>query len=217
MAGNPTLVPFSQLMLTMKSGDIILMHGEFTDSWLIEAFEHSMWTHSGMVIKAEDIGLSGKAPDYLFWESNSLNNLTDVLLNTTKTGPMLVSLADRVIGNAKNYKEVEMTYIKLNYTFSAQDFSNYLNFIPTIHAATFPSDLKMMLDEILGRYLRIKTSYSEVFCSELVAATYNAFGILGTNIPFNGYEPGDYARQDGYVKFLNNASLTPPVNFDPLT
>ena len=69
-----------------------------------------------------------------------------------------MSLAARVIGNAQNYKEVEMTYIKLNYNFSSPDFTNYLNFIPSIHSATFPSDLKMMLDEVLGRYLRIKTS-----------------------------------------------------------
>ena len=57
------LVPFSKLKQRMQSGDIILMHGQYSDSWLIQDFERSIWTHSGMVLKAKDIGLEGKVTD----------------------------------------------------------------------------------------------------------------------------------------------------------
>lgn len=200
----------------MKSGDIILMHGDFADSWIIEGIEDSIWTHSGTILLAEDVGLKGKAPDYLYWESNSLTNLTDVILNKTKTGPMLVDLDARVIGNAKNYKEVKMAYVQLNITRTPAMFQSIVNFIPTVHEATFPSDKKMLYQEIQGRLFRKQSNKDQIFCSELVAGTYQAVGWMNTDWPWNAYEPGDFTKKDK-VDLQLGATFSKPLQFDPLS
>ena len=210
------LVPFSKLKQTMQSGDIILMHGQYTDSWLIEDFERSIWTHSGIILKAKDIGLEGKVPDLLFWESNSLTNLPDLILNKTKTGPMLVDLDKRVVSNAKDYNEVKMAYVELSVERKLEFWQKLLDFMPTVHNAIFPSDIKMMFYEIEGRIFRHQTGMKEIFCSELVAGSYESMGLLNNDWPWNAYEPGDFAKK-GKVDLQLNAHFEAPLEFDPLS
>ncbi len=207
--------PFSQIAPTVQTGDVILMHGEFPGSKLIELAEWSIWSHSGMVVRAEDIGMKGKVPDLLFWESNTLKNLDDVILNVGKEGPMLVDLLQRFKTNATTYNESLMCYIKVNINRSPAMFKKFLNFIPTVHQATFPSDLEMAGMEMVGRLLKEQTPLDKIFCSELLAGTFQAMGWIDHSWPWNAYEPGDFTKP-GKVKLQLGGTLSPLVKFDPL-
>src|SRR5688572_14130041 len=63
------MLGFDEATEQMQTGDIVLMHGTFPLSKVIQAIEGSKWTHSGVVIRPEDVGLP--AGEILFWESNS--------------------------------------------------------------------------------------------------------------------------------------------------
>ncbi len=129
---------------------------------------------------------------------------------------MLVDLDARVIGNAKNYNEVRMAYVQLNFTRTPGMFQSFLNFMPTVRNATFPSDTKMLFEEIEGRTFRIQANKDEIFCSELVAGTYQAMGLINHDWPWNAYEPGDFTKQ-GKVDLQMGATFSPALEFNPLT
>lgn len=213
---QPVLVPFSSLVPNVQTGDIILMHGDFPFSKVIEFGEQSVWSHSGMIVRAADIGMAGKAPELLFWESNTLKNLPDVILGVGKEGPMLVDLIQRLKTNATDYKEAKMTYVKVNMPREQAMFDAFLKFIPTVHGASFPPDWLMAVYEFIGRILRRQTSKKRIFCSELVAGTFQAMGWIDDSWPWNAFEPGDFDKK-GKVTLLHGGTLSPSVRFDPLS
>ena len=214
-AKSPMYKPFSKIAPNVKTGDVILMHGEFPGSKLIELGEWSIWSHSGMIVRAEDIGMKGKVPDLLFWESNTLKNLPDVILKVGKEGPMLVDLLQRFKTNATTYNESLMCYIKVNINRTPKMYQDFLKFIPTVHGATFPSDIEMAGMEILGRVLKHQTPLDKIFCSELLAGTFNAMGWIDNTWPWNAYEPGDFTKP-GKVELELGGTLNRLIKFDPL-
>lgn len=211
-----TKVPWSSLASKVRTGDVILMHGEFPGSKLIEWFEGSFWSHSGMIVRSADIGKGGVWPELLFWESNTLKNLPDLILGVGKEGPMVVDLVQRLVTNAKDYKEAEMTYVPVEIERQPVDFAALWSFMNSdIHKATFPSETGMAWDEIQGRIFRRQTNKNEIFCSELVAGSMQTMSWLGTKWPWNAYEPGDFVKP-GNVELLRGGSIAKDIPFDPL-
>lgn len=216
-AASPAAVlePWSQLATKAQTGDVILMHGDFPGSVLIELFEGSTWSHSGMIVRAADIGKAGVYPDLLFWESNTLTNLPDLIDGKGKTGPMLVDLEQRLITNARDFKEAEMTYVPVSINRQPADWTALWKFMNSpVHQATFPSELEMAWEEIEGRVFRKQSRLDKVFCSELVAGSMQSMGWMGTDWPWNAYEPGDFVKP-GAVKLLRGGTLGKNIRFDP--
>lgn len=212
---TPVPVPFDELAPTMQTGDVILMHGVFPESKVIEFIEGSVWTHSGLVVRAADIGLSGpNIPELLFWEANSLTNLPDVILGTSKTGPMLVDLRERIITNVANYYDMEFALKHIALDRSQVNWSSLKDYIPQAHTATFPSDLEMLWMWFQGRELHIRTSLSQIFCAELVALTYQQWGLLDESLIPNGFSPKDFSDA-GKPPFLKGATLGPEIRIAP--
>jgi len=78
----------------LKTGDIALMHGLHFSSRCIESLEGSNWSHVGIIILAEDIGLDVGEDNILFWESDTPNPVNDVIKGVSKSGPMLVKFSE---------------------------------------------------------------------------------------------------------------------------
>jgi hypothetical protein len=214
---TPNLVPFDELAPTMQTGDVILMHGVFPESKLIELIEGSIWTHSGTVVRSADIGLSGpNIPDLLFWESNSLTNLPDLILNEGKTGPMLVGLRERIITNVENYYDMEFALKPLKMDRSLVDWGSLRGYINQVHEATFPSDMEMLWMWLKGRDFHIRTPLNQIFCAELVALTYQNWGLLAESDIPNAYAPKDFSDK-GHPPLQKGASLEPEIRIAPPT
>jgi hypothetical protein len=204
-------LPFDEATAEMKTGDIVLMHGTFPASKLIQWIEGSKWTHSGVIVRPEDVGAEGT--DVLFWESNS-TPLPDVRFGTTKPGPMLGTLRARVDDAVKETYDMEFAWHRLEAERSAEVYERIWNFMPTVHEASFPSDLQMAAFWFLGRFFRDRTPDDKIFCAELVAMTYQAAGWMDPSLIPNRFDPKDFSSK-GSVPLLGGAKLTQQRNFAP--
>ena len=203
-------VKYDEIEGDLRTGDLVLMHGDFSMSKMIQFLEGSKWTHSGMIILAKDIGKQGVWPDVLFWESNSLTNLPCLITGKTKTGPMLVPFQERLQTNMNNYYD-SIFATRPNMTpIDKEALQKLQDFMPTVMEATFPKDLKMWEENIEGRRKGKFTGDAQIFCSELLSMTYQAMGIMSKNWVPNSVRPKDYSNE-GNITFLKRGFLEPEI------
>ncbi|NOZ45559.1 MAG: hypothetical protein GXO79_02135 [Chlorobi bacterium] len=184
---------YKEIKSDLKTGDIILMHGLYPSSHVIESFEGSLWSHSAIIVIAEDIGLNVGKDNILLWESNLDTPVKDVILKTTKSGPMLVKLSERFAYNIKHKDDSRFAIRHLYIKRTQEMFKSLKNVIKTVHSAKFPDTYNEMHDPMEGRFFNKQTSLKTIFCSELVAYTYMKLGLLTTIHPSNSYFPVDFS------------------------
>lgn len=203
-------VNYEEVSSDFKTGDVVLMHGDFPMSKMIQFLEGSKWTHSGMLVLAKDIGKEGVWPDVLFWESNSLTNLPCLITGKSKTGPMLVPFKERLQTNMNNYYD-SIFAVRPNTTPIDQDaLKKLVDFMPTVMDATFPTDLKMWYENIEGRKEGKFSGPAQIFCSELLTMTFQAMGVMSKNWVPNAARPKDYSAE-GTIPFLKRGFLEPEI------
>ncbi|TNF44974.1 MAG: hypothetical protein EP311_00185 [Cytophagales bacterium] len=206
-------VKYEELVGDFRTGDVVLMHGDFKMSKMIQFLEGSKWTHSGMLILAKDIGKQGVWPDVLFWESNSLTNLPCLITGKPKTGPMLVPFKERLQTNMDNYFD-SVFAVRPNTTPVSEDaLKKLVDFMPTVMSATFPSDLKMWYENIEGRKEGKFSGMAQIFCSELLTMTFQAMGLMSSVWEPNAARPKDYSSA-GEITFLKRGFLAPEIYLD---
>jgi hypothetical protein len=205
------MLSFEEATAQMRTGDVVLMHGTFPLSKMIQLIEGSKWTHSGTVVRPEDVGLP--AGDVLFWESND-TPLPDIRFNTTKPGPMLVTLRSRVDDAVKETYDMAFAWHALDAPRDDATFAAIWDFMPTIHDAGFPNDLEMLGFWLLGRFFRDRTPKTKVFCAELVAMTYQAAGWMDPSLIPNRFDPKDFSSA-GAAPLLPGCRLTAQQEFAP--
>ncbi len=203
-------VKYEEIESDLRTGDVVLMHGDFPMSKMIQFLEGSKWTHSGMIVLAKDIGKQGEWPDVLFWESNSLTNLPDLITGKNKTGPMLVPFQERLQSNMDNYYDSIFATRPNNTPMDGDAYKKMWDFMPTVSSATFPSDLKMWKENYEGRHKGTFTGTAQIFCSELLSMTYQAMGIMSDNWVPNAVRPKDYSNE-GNITFLKRGALLPEI------
>lgn len=190
---NKQTTAYHEVKSDLKTGDIILMHGLYPSSHVIQTFEGSLWSHSAIIVIAEDIGIDTGSDNILLWESNVSTPVKDVILNKAKTGPMLVKLSERLKYNIEHKDDSKFAIRYLNTERTKQMFDTFNNVIKEVHPATFPDTQHEMIDPMEGRFFRKQTGLNTIFCSELVAITYMKLGLLSTIHPVNSYFPVDFS------------------------
>lgn len=178
----------------LQTGDIILMHGLYASSRLIEFVEDSRWSHSAMIVRPEDIGLSSKLP-VLIWESNLLTDMEDVMLKIRKDGPQLLPLADRI---AYDYEQKNDSMFAIRHLYVQRTpamLEGLKQAITMAHPTHFPDSFHEFSNFLLGRMLGIGTQDSTYFCSQLLAFTLEQMGLLAKLLPCNSYAPVDFSEK----------------------
>jgi hypothetical protein len=204
-------VNYSRIADDLKTFDIILMHGLLMSSRLIELAEFSKWSHVGMVIRSEDIGLSDKKHStVLLWEATDYVNLKDVILNIKKTGPMLVNLGERIKANYETRTDVLTAVRYLNTDRTPKMYDDLLNVIAKVHHAHLPTASKLVKKLFKGRILHRKGKHDNFFCSELITYTLGSIGLLPEELASNRFEPKDYSSK-GYLPLLKRSTLSDEV------
>lgn len=184
---------YDEVKDVLKTGDLILFHGLRLSSKIDEVLVESQWSHVGMVIRPEDIGINF-SEKLLLWESNTLVNLEDVELNESKIGPMLVDFEQRLITDVKDKNDNEFKIRYNTCDISKEMLEKLKLFIEKVHLDTFPktdSDLRTEVFE--GRIIGKTVNNDEYFCSKLIADTYIHMGLLTEKYPANSYEPKDFS------------------------
>src|SRR5688572_33264542 len=108
------IIKFSEIEDQLKTGDMILVHGRYPWSVVIEWLQRSDYTHCAMVVRRADIDPDNRYnfPELLLWESNV--EMKDSVPNLwtksgepprVKQGPMLLSLEGRLRYSQMNYKD----------------------------------------------------------------------------------------------------------------
>lgn len=177
----------------LKTGDLMLMHGIHFSSNCIETLEGSCWSHVGVIVLAEDIGLDVGLDNILFWESDTKTPVADVIKGIPKSGPMLVRLSERLKYNFTHGEDSKCAIRHLYTDRDASLLNRFKELIPTIHDADFPDTIHEFLNPTLGRVVHKKTSLDTMFCSELAAYTYMNLGLLTEIHPVNSYMPIDFS------------------------
>ena len=171
------------------------MHGIHLSSKAIEQLEESSWSHVGIIVLAEDIGLDLGDDHILFWESDTQTPVNDVIKGIPKSGPMLVKLSERL---KYNFTHGEDSRCAIRHLYADRDdrfYYNFKNLIPAIHNAVFPDTFHEFLNPAKGRVFHEKTSLDTMFCSELAAYTYMNLGLLTNIHPVNSYMPIDFSEK----------------------
>ena len=212
---QPWFVKLSDLKAYLKTGDVILVHGRYPFSVVIEAFQWSPWSHSAMIVRPEDIGLENQTDELLLWEANDLTNLPDFVTGKTKTGPMLVSFEERVKSTQREFNSVQFACRHLYVERTPVMMNNLKKFMNEVINAGFPDSSVMARMLIEGRYSRKDSGNALFFCSELLAASYQTMKLLDDYYPKNAYEPKDFS-QTGTIPLLQRAFLGNEMHFNPL-
>lgn len=206
-------VDYSDIEPNLQTGDIVLMQGLFPSSKLIETIEESDWSHAAIVILKKDleqypeIKIRDCEDDVLLWESNvakpegtdleeKVIDLLNISEETDKAGPQLVSLKQRMVLNLAHKDDGKFAVRHLHHNEDVKDlFSGLANLFNTYYPAKFPTTYHEMIYPIEGRKSNKDSGDKEIFCSELVAASYMEFGLLSKLHVKNSYIPVDFSEK----------------------
>ncbi|GKU25091.1 hypothetical protein [Clostridium folliculivorans] len=190
----------------LKTGDLILFHGLLLSSQLNEIITRSQWSHVGMVVRPEDIGIT-KSDRLLLWESNILVNLPDVELKESKVGPMLVDLEARLITDVEDKKD---NRFKIRYNgceITEEMLEKLKTFVGKVHMDNFPeSEFNLSKEFFEARILNEEITNDSYFCSELIADTFINMGLLTRRYAPNSYMPKDFSS-DTVLPFIKKGQL----------
>ena len=204
---------YSEIENSLKTGDIILMHGRYPSSHVIEAFEGSDYSHAAMIVRAKDLNFTN-CEELLLWESNVPVGVNDIILKEPKSGPQLVNLHEKLLYDLENKLDSKVAVRHLYADRTPEMFTSLLNAINEVHNATFPNLHHECQDPIEGRFRNVQTPYDTLFCSELVAFTYTRMGLLSSIHPTNSYFPVDFSEKLD-VGLLKRAWLGREIIIEP--
>lgn len=183
---DTVLYKYSELKDNLQTGDLIFLAGTNCASELIGGIIDSPFIHIGMIIKEND-------GELYIWDAD--------IGQKAKLGPRLMTLDDKF--NKSHCKQIGAV-MKLNgeRKFTSEDLKR------VIDQNINKSMDKYMYSWALGK---IAKNENKVFCSELIAETYQELRIMSNEKNAYDYGPDDFFFNR--VKLMNGYSLSSPIYF----
>ncbi|WP_343561584.1 hypothetical protein [Kiloniella sp. b19] len=182
------MTTYDDLRPGLKTGDIVLFAGESLFSKAIRFVTRSQWSHVGMVIKIERWNLA------LLWESTTPSDAKDIEGGTVTNGVQLVALSSRV----QSYKG-KIAIRQLNKSISDEQIDRLAAFRESVKGRKFEKDaLELVRAAMDNTFLGDEEGedLSSFFCSELIAESYQAMGLLQEgDKPSNEFTPADFSSR----------------------
>ncbi|MCZ6663352.1 MAG: hypothetical protein O6951_10595 [Actinobacteria bacterium] len=215
---------FDDISGSLKTGDVFLAHGDSLISEVIEVLLWSEWSHSGMVVLAEDIGLNHLSTNILLWESTRSTDLPDIVTGNYKKDPkhpggaFLVGLRERLVIDSE-IGEMPVALRRLETVRTNSMLGALKNTMNDVRNAFFPGDIEFAEDFAKGRLEnKAPSSYDHFFCSELVAYTMMKMDLLSDKKVPNYYEPKSYSLENTHgIPLIDGASLGEEIWVDRLS
>jgi hypothetical protein len=184
---NPTWkTRLSELRPYLKTGDLILVHGRYPYSWLVELLQWSKWGHVCMVVKREDIpGDTSGMPELMIWESNTLiddsaKNLWGEVKDF-KDGPQLISLEER-LNNTSKGEDILIAHKPMHFPLGT-DFSKLPDIFDEFIKKGFPpSEAEILASVTLGRWKNRDADNPEKFIDVKVNVFKDDLSVAITNM-----------------------------------
>ncbi len=191
---NDTALALEDAVATSATGDIWLFRGRSMADLTIRAVTNSPVNHVGMAVAIDDL-------PPLLWHAELGRSLPDVWTGERQRGVQLHLLAEAV--RTWNTRYQQRAWVRqLEGPIERYHEDRLMEVIDRFDGRPFPTTLGL-LRRWLSRPVHRTSSLEEVFCAELVAATYQHMGLLPARRPAGSYDPGRFWSGD-------HISLLPP-------
>jgi len=147
----------------------------------------SSWSHVGMALRLPEWNL------VLLWESTGLCDIKDLESGKARKGVQLVPLSERI----KKYQgEVSIRHLKVQRT--PDMLQKLSDFRESVKGRPYEKDkIELLKAAYEGPFGQNVEDLSTLFCSELIAESYQQMGLLGEEKPSNEYTPKDFSEEAG--------------------
>ena len=197
----PTSLTLDQAVDLTRTGDVWLFRGRTVTDQAIRAVTNSPVNHVGMAVVLDDM-------PPLMWHAELGKGLRDVWTGSHHRGVQLHDLREAVVQWTGRYEQ-RAWLRQLDATVTPEMEAALLRTIARMDGTPFPATVSLAGRWARGRVRRpapVETTY----CAEVVAATYQAMGLLGADRPTNWYDPGSFWSGDE-LTLLQDARLTDEV------
>jgi hypothetical protein len=187
-----------------RTGDVWLFRGDSAADVAIRTFTNAPINHVGMAVVLEDL-------PPLMWHAELGQSLPDVWTGTRHRGVQLHDLRDAVLVWAQRYgQRAWLRQLHADVSRAMEDA--VLTTIARLDGIPFPKTAQLATRWALGR-VRRPAPLEATYCAELVATTYTAMGLLGTDRPPNYYDPGRFWSGDD-IPLMGGAALGEEIVVD---
>jgi hypothetical protein len=171
-----------------RTGDLWLFRGRSAADHAIRVVTNAPVNHVGMAVVIDDL-------PPLMWHAELGKGLLDVWTGDHHRGVQLHDLRDAVTQWCGRYEQ-RAWLRQLDHEVTPDMEAAVLRTIARLDGTPFPSTAKLAARWARGR-VRSKAPAELTYCAEVVAATYQAMGLLDERRPTNFYDPGTFWSGDG--------------------
>ena len=182
-----TVIDLDTALDLTRTGDLWLFRGRSGADHAIRAVTNSPVNHVAMAVVLEDL-------PPLLWHAELGRGLEDVWSGKRQRG---VQLHDaRAAVEQWVYRYGQRPWLRqLNVEVTPRMEDEVLDTIARLDGTPFPSTAAMVGRWVRGRFRR-QAPVEFTYCAEVVAATYQAMGLLDSTLPANYYDPGKFWSGD---------------------
>jgi hypothetical protein len=194
---------YQQIADSLNSGDLMLFAANFDESRLIELVTGFPFSHCGMVVR-----IPGDNNVYFLESVGDSKAFRDPIDHKMEAVGVRVVNLQRMLAYYMPFTNNLLTYRKMAIDRTPAWEATLMDFIKSVDGTPFPNDESMLVNYVLGHYRNIKastnvgTQVNVMFCAQLVAATYQALGILPPEIPNNYFAPADFSSLGEAIPLL---------------
>lgn len=200
--------PYSDVVKTLDTGDLVLFSGATSSGALIKFFDNSEFSHIGLVLKAK------YTSQMLIYEaSTNRAGLVDIESGKVRQGVELLPLRYKVFSGW--YDRVAVRRLTgITQEQRSMIYDGLLELRKEFQGRPYEkSKLELLLSTLniqegfLSFLHNQQEDLSSLFCSELVAATYQRLGLIGRERLSNEFTPDDFTSASNLQ--LNFGRLEP--------
>ncbi len=183
-----TVLSLDEAIELTRTGDLWLFRGRTAADHAIRAVTNSPVNHVGMAVVLDDL-------PPLMWHAELGHGVMDVWTGSHHRGVQLHDLRSAVEQWSHRYGQRPwLRQLDAEVTPAMEDA--VLKVIARLDGTPFPATMALAARWFRGR-LRRPAPVEATYCAEVVAATYQAMGLLGDDLPTNFYDPGNFWSGDG--------------------
>ncbi|HEX4977461.1 MAG TPA: hypothetical protein VFV40_06305 [Nocardioides sp.] len=185
-----TVIDLDAALDLTRTGDLWLFRGRSGADQAIRAVTNSPVNHVAMAVALDDL-------PPLLWHAELGHGLEDVWSGRRQRGVQLHDARAAVEQWVHRYGQRPwLRQLNLQVTPRMEDA--VLETIARLDGTPFPSTAAMVGRWVRGRFRR-QAPVEFTYCAEVVAATYQAMGLLDAHLPANWYDPGKFWSGDELV------------------
>ncbi|GAA1924633.1 hypothetical protein GCM10009815_18980 [Nocardioides marmoribigeumensis] len=181
------MVALDRAVDVTRTGDVWLFRGRSAADQAIRTLTNAPVNHVGMAVVIDDL-------PPLMWHAELGRSLLDVWSGTHHRGVQLHDLREAVDRWVTHYEQ-DAWFRQLEPETTEQQEDAVLRTIARLDGTPFPSTAALAGRWARGR-VRRQAPVESTYCAEVVAATYQAMGLLGDERPTNYYDPGRFWSGD---------------------